>query len=98
MALFEYRGATITTCEAIWLHQLLHDLRVEVPTLIPIYYDNIISMQLAKNPFFHAHTKHIEVHYHFELERVLSGKVELIYVRTDRHITDIFTKVLGSVK
>ena len=37
---------------------------------LPIYCDNINSMQLAKNPVFHARTKHIEVHYHFVRERV----------------------------
>ena len=55
-------------------------------------------MQLAKYPVFHAHTKHIEVHYHFVRERVLSGEVELRYVHTDRQVADIFTKPLGSDK
>ena len=80
----EYRGTTIATCEAIWLRRLLQDLRIEVPTPIPIYYDNMSNMQLAKNPVFHARTKHIEVHYHFVRERVLSGEVELWYDPTDQ--------------
>ena len=42
-----------------------------------IYCDNLSSIQLAKNPVFHARTKHIEVHYHFVHECVLSGEVEL---------------------
>ena len=42
-----------------------------------IYYDNLNSIQLTKNPVFHARTKHIEVHYHFVRECVLSGEVEL---------------------
>ena len=60
-----------------------------------IYCDNLSSIQLAKNPVFHARTKHIEVHYHFVRERVLSGEVELRYVPTDRQTADIFTKPLG---
>jgi hypothetical protein len=48
---------------------------VSDPTVI--YSDNLRSIQLAKNPVFHARTKHIEVHYHFVRERVLSGEVEL---------------------
>ena len=76
----EYRGANVATYEAIWLRRLLQDLRIEVPTLIPIYYDNISSMQLAKKPVFHAPTKHIELHHHFVRERFLSGEVELRYV------------------
>ena len=84
MALFstkaKYRGATVATYEAIWLRLLLQDLWIEVSSLIPIYCDNINSMQLAKNPVFHARTKHIEVHCHFVRERVLSGEVELRYI------------------
>ena len=47
---------------------------------------------------FHAKSKHIEVHYHFIRERVLDGDIDLTYVRTDEHVADIFTKVLGAEK
>ena len=57
---------------------------MEVSDPMKIYYDNLGSIQLAKNPVFHARTKHIEVHYNFVRERVLSGEVELLYVLTDR--------------
>jgi hypothetical protein len=68
----------------VWLKRLLKDLHEEVSDPIVIYSDNLSSIQLAKNPVFHARTKHIEVHYHFVRERVLSGDVELRYVPTDR--------------
>ena len=57
----EYRGAAVATCEAIWLKSLLKDLQVEVSDPTTIYCDNLKSIQLAKNPVFHARTKHIEV-------------------------------------
>ena len=60
-----------------------------------IHCDNLSSIQLVKNPVFHARTKHIEVHYHFIREHVLSGEIELQYVPTDRQTADIFTKPLG---
>jgi hypothetical protein len=91
----EYRGAAVATCEAIWLKRLLKDLHEEVFDPTMIYCDNLSSIQLAKNPVFHAWTKHIEVHYHFVRERVLSGEVELQHVLTDRQIADIFTKPLN---
>ena len=78
----EYRGAVVATCEAIWLKRLLKDLQ-EVSDLTMIYYDNLSNIQLAKNPVFHVQTKHIEVHYHFVCEHVLSGEVILQYVPTD---------------
>ena len=40
---------------------------------IPIYCHNLNSIQLAKNPVFHARM-HIEVHYHFVCKCVLSSK------------------------
>ena len=50
-----------------------------------VYCDNLSNIQLAKNPVFHARTKHIEVHYHFVRARVLSGEVELrMFRRIDR--------------
>jgi hypothetical protein len=91
----EYRGAVVATCEAIWLIWLLKDLHEEVSDPTVIYSDNLSSIQLVKNSVFHARTKHIEVHYHFVRERVLSGEVELQYVSTDWQTTDIFTKPLG---
>ena len=44
---------------------------------------------------FHSCTNHIEAHYHFMHEQVLSREVELVYVLTDRETADIFTKPLG---
>jgi hypothetical protein len=46
----------------------------------PISCDNMSSMKIAKNPIFHARTKHIECHYHFVREKVLFEEVELIHV------------------
>ena len=76
----EYGRATVDTCEVIWLKRLLRDLHLANPTMI--YCDNLSSTHLAKNPIFHTRTKHIEVHYHFVREHVLSGKVEPAYVPT----------------
>ena len=58
----EYRGAAVATYEAIWLKRILKDLQEEVSDPTTIYCDNLNSIQLAKNPVFHARTKHIEVH------------------------------------
>jgi hypothetical protein len=65
------------------LKRLLKDLDEEVSDPTMIYYDNLSNIQLTKNFVFHARTKHIEVHYHFVRQRVLSDEVELQYVPTD---------------
>ena len=58
-------GAAVAACEAVWLKMILRDLRVPITDLIPLYCDNMSNIHLARNPVFHACTKHIEVHYHF---------------------------------
>ena len=61
----EYRGATVAACEAVGLKMILKDLGVPIKDPTPLYSDNMSSIYLARNPMFHARTKHIEVHYHF---------------------------------
>ena len=94
----EYQGVAVATWKAIWLKRLLKDLQVEVSDPTMIYCDNLTSIQLVKNPIFHARIKHIEVHYHFVCEHVLSGEVKLQYVPTNWQTTDTFTKPLGMDK
>ncbi len=56
------------------------------------YCDNIL---LVNNSVYHARTKHIEVHYHFVKEKVLTRELNLIHVSIEDQVVDIFTKDLG---
>ncbi|MCO5591222.1 hypothetical protein L7F22_045203 [Adiantum nelumboides] len=94
----EYRGAIVAACEVAWLEMLLQDLEMQVQDLVVIYYDNLSSIQVAQNPVFHAHTKNIEVHYHFIRERVLDGDIDLAYVGIEDQAANLFTKALGTKK
>ena len=60
-----------------------------------IFCDNMSSIYLARNPVFHARTKHIEVHYHFIRECVQAGEIDLQHVSTNLQVADIITKALG---
>ena len=53
---------------------------------VTIWCDNMSIIQLAKNPVFHARTKHIDVHYHFVREKVIDGEVDLLYVSTNQQV------------
>ena len=57
--------------------------------------DNQSCMAIAKNPMFHARTKHIEIQYHFAGELIMDGEVDLVYCLTEDNATYIFTKALG---
>ncbi len=63
--------------------------------LIVIYCDNISNILLANNPVYHAKTKHIEVHYHFIKEKVLTREISLIHVSTKDQVVDILIKALS---
>ncbi|MCO5594094.1 hypothetical protein L7F22_048115 [Adiantum nelumboides] len=94
----EYSGAAVVACEVAWLEMLLQDLEIQVQNPVVMYCDNLSSIQLARNPIFHARTKHIEVHYNFIRERVLDGDIDLAYIGTKDQAAELFTKALGTEK
>ena len=65
----DYRAAFTATIECVWLRRLVADLQISLDGPTPILTDNHIAIAVAKNPVFHARTKHIEVHYHYVRER-----------------------------
>ena len=94
----EYRGIFVASGEVSFLRNLLDDLWIQVDRKIVIYYDNLSSVQLARNPMLHARTKHIDVHYNSSKEQILASDIDLAYVNTEEHVVDIFTKALGDEK
>ncbi len=56
--------------------------------------DNQGAITLSKDSTFHAHTKHIDVHFHFIRQCIIQEHISLFYVPTSDMIADIFTKSL----
>jgi translation initiation factor IF-1 len=56
--------------------------------------DNQGAIVLFKDNKFHAHTKHIDMRYHFIRKAVQDDKITVKYVPTDENVADIFTKPL----
>jgi len=54
--------------------------------------DNQSCIALARNPEFHARTKHIDIQYHFIREKVEGGEVALEYCSTKAMVADVLTK------
>lgn len=79
----------------------LNDLsKASVPTSqdTHMFCNNSRAIKLAKNPVFHACSKHIEISHHYVQERVLSGEISLEYIPTNDQPADILTKPLGRTK
>ena len=72
----------MATCEVAWLRKVLDDMGQSMQKAIVIYCDNISNIMLANNPFYHARTKHLDVHYHFVREKALAEDIDLMYVST----------------
>ena len=89
----EYVAAAEACKEALWLARLVADLGFpgDVPFL---HCDSQSAIQLARNPVFHAKTKHIDVKYHF-IREVIDGKLlQLVKIHTDDNPADLLTKSL----
>jgi hypothetical protein len=54
--------------------------------------DNQSAIALTKNSVDHSRSKHIDTRYHFIREQVVSGNIQVMYVRTDEMLADLMTK------
>ena len=91
----EYIALGSATQEAIWLRQLLSDLKVNVQEPTELLEDNQGSIAMAKNPVGHKRTKHIDIRHHFVRECVQAGIIRISYCSTQEMVADIFTKSLS---
>lgn len=90
----EYVAATSCVCHAIWLRNLLKELKMPQEEPMEICVDNKSALALAKNPVFHERSKHIDTRYHFIRECIEMKEVKLKYVMSQDQAADIFTKPL----
>jgi Reverse transcriptase (RNA-dependent DNA polymerase) len=92
----EYMAITEATNEAIFLRQLLEDMRASQQDSTVIYEDNQGAIKLASNPMHHRRTKHIDIRYHHIRHHMEIGTIKLIYVNTKEQLADSLTKGVGN--
>ena len=68
------------------------------PQPLIIYSDSTGATNLTKNPVQHQRTKHVDIKYHFIRQKVSSGEVIMLYLRTDQQPADSLTKALDHQK
>ena len=62
--------------------------------LTPLHADNTSAIQIATNPIFHEHTKHIEVDCHSIRDILESWVISLPHISSDLQVSNVFTKAL----
>jgi hypothetical protein len=92
----EYWVVANGVAEAVWLRQLLGELRSPLTKTTLVYFDNVSAMYLCTNPVQHQRTKHVEIDLHFVRDRFAIGDVRVLHVPTTSQFADIFTKGLPS--
>ncbi|PKU87466.1 Retrovirus-related Pol polyprotein from transposon TNT 1-94 [Dendrobium catenatum] len=90
----EYRSLSAAASDVIWLRRLVDELLLPQDAPTTIYCDNTSAIALARNPVFHARTKHIELDYHFLRQHIDNRTIHLEHISSIDQIADIFTKPL----
>ena len=75
----KYIAATHGMKEALWLHSLLTKLFSSLKAPTTLFSDNQAVITLTSNHQYHAHMKHIDVHYHFIQWVIEQGSLCIIY-------------------
>nr|GEV05502.1 retrovirus-related Pol polyprotein from transposon TNT 1-94 [Tanacetum cinerariifolium] len=65
----EYKALADTVAELTWLQALLNELGIRSSSTSILWCDNLDATYLSTNPIFRAHTKHVEIDYHFVREK-----------------------------
>ena len=90
----EYMAACAAVQEAVYLRQLLSDLKFEQEGATVIFEDNKGCIDLSENPIHYKRTKHIDIRYHYIREKVESGEIKLTYIHSQAQLADLLTKPL----
>lgn len=94
----EYVAATHAVKGAMWLCSFVGEIFGPVVDATTLFCDNQSGIALAKDSKFHAHTKHIDIHYHFIRYIIEDGTINLIYCLMDEMVADTLTKALPNAK
>ncbi|PNX79093.1 putative copia-type polyprotein [Trifolium pratense] len=90
----EYIAASLSTCQAIWLKNLIEEISQDKCETVTLKIDNVFAINLAKNPIAHVRSKHIELRFHYLRKQVNNGNLALIHCRSEEQVADLLTKAM----
>jgi hypothetical protein len=90
----EYLALSFSVRHALWPRMLFNELGFpsKVPTMILT--DNLATIALAKDPQYHAWSKHIDIWHHFIWEQIELKTVEIQHVPSENNLANLLTKAL----
>ena len=90
----KYMAVTTVTCEAIWLQQLVSELRIDTIGPTPIHVDNRTAIELTKDSKFHTHAKHIDIKHHYIQDMIKDQDIIIVSCTSKENLANIFMKSL----
>jgi hypothetical protein len=102
----EYIALKEATKESLYLQNFikellsfksLEDLNI-FNKLNTIKTDSLSAIELAKNPIYHARTKHVDITFHFIRDNLLKNNIDLVYENTSTILADNLTKATSISK
>lgn len=90
----EYCALASTAAEITWLSFILRDNGLYLRQPSTLFCDNVSALHMTVNPVFHARSKHIEIDYHFVLEKVALGSLVTCSVTSANQVANLYTKPL----
>jgi hypothetical protein len=93
----EYIAGSSAAQEALFLKQILTDLKYEIQLPITLYIDNQSAIKIAQNQVISNRSKHIDVKYHSIRELVQQNIIKLKYIPSRMNLADMLTKPVGKI-
>ena len=94
----KYVAQTHTAKEAVWIRHLFTELFGPIDRPTTLFSNSKSAILLAHDSHYHAHTKHIDIHYHFIHYIIEAGTIKLVYCSMDNMTANTLTKALLSMK
>jgi hypothetical protein len=93
----EWYACSEAVKEIMFAAQLLESLKIKVKYPLKVRVDNIGAIYMTEKESVSNSTKHISTRTYFVKEFVRDGVVEIVFVKGEKNISDLFTKNVNGV-